>query len=40
MGRHNFDADAQCEGCNNISEIPETFNLARTEARARIKDVS
>ena len=38
--RHNFDTNAQCEGCNNISEILEGINHARTAARARIKNVS
>ena len=38
--RHNFDTSAFCEGCNNISEILERLDRIRTEATARIQDVS
>ena len=39
-GRRNFDTNALCEGCNNISEILERLHHARTEATARTQDVS
>ena len=39
-GRHNFDTSAFCEGCDNISEILERLDRIRTEATARIQDVS
>ena len=38
-GRHNFDTNALCEGCNNISDILERLDRARTVATARIQDV-
>ena len=39
-GRHNFDTNALCDGCNNISEILERLDHARTEATVKAQDVS
>ena len=39
-GRHNFDTNALCDGCDNISEILDRLDHARTEATMIFQNVS